>query len=118
MKKLILVLILSTTISIAFAQSQPPILYVVQHSPGPLWDHTRPFRDQDGVMKHVAYFGQLDDSGKIFLGGPFTDNTGGMVILKAVTAEEAAKIAQEDPTVQSGLLSAKVSPWMTVMGTL
>ena len=118
MKKFILALILSTTFSIVFAQVQPPILYVVQHTPGPMWDHNRSFRDQDGVMKHVAYFGQLDDSGKIFLGGPFTDNTGGMVILKAVTAEEATKIAQEDPTVQSGLLTAKVSPWMTVMGTL
>lgn len=37
--------------------------------------------------------------------------------LKNVTSDEAGKIANEDPTVISGVLNAKVKPWMAAMGT-
>jgi uncharacterized protein YciI len=97
--------------------NRPPILFVIFHSPGPKWDFLKSFREQTNIMEHVMYFSKFDEEKKLVLGGPFLDNSGGMAVLKVSSQEEAQKIAQEDPTVVSGLLIATVKPWMAAMGS-
>jgi len=94
---------------------QPSIYFVLFHSPGPQWVHSLSFREQPGVMEHVAYMAAFAENGTLLLGGPFLDNSGGMMILKAETMEEAEKIANDDPTVKSGLLNVQVRQWMAAM---
>jgi uncharacterized protein YciI len=94
---------------------QPTIYFVIFHTPGPQWDKTKSFRQQPGVMKHVEYMSQFLESKKLVMGGPFLDDSGGMMILEAKDVQEAQKIAQDDPTVKSGLLVANVKPWMVAM---
>jgi uncharacterized protein YciI len=95
--------------------SLPPKRYfVLIHVPGPKWDPTRGFRDQVGIDQHVAYMQDFFDHGALILGGPFFDNSGGMMIFDIASADEAQRIADGDPTVKSGLLKVTVKPWLAV----
>lgn len=68
-----------------------------------LLSHARPeLFSQDLVRAHVAHLKRLEDSGRLEICGPFSDHSGGMVILRAVSAEEARAIAEADPFVVSG----------------
>lgn len=45
--------------------------------------------------------------GRLALGGPFLDDSGGMMV--------AVPVAAEDPAVKSGLLRYTVRPWLVAM---
>jgi len=98
--------------SLAAAQAAPPTYFVLIHSPGPLWDHAKGFRDQPGVAQHVGYMSAFADKGRLVMGGPFLDNSGGMMIFDVPTLQDAQAIAAADPTVKSGLLTVAVKPWL------
>jgi uncharacterized protein YciI len=87
------------------------IYYVLFHSPGEKWVDSLSFRDQPGVADHVGYMRSFLESKKLVEGGPFLDNSGGMMVFN-VGKEEAEKIAHDDPAVKSGLLKVIVRPWM------
>jgi len=98
--------------SVPAAGAAPPTYFVIQHSPGPAWRPGVDFRQQPGLGEHGRYYSQIMDKGLIVMGGPFLDNSGGMQILSTATEAEAQAIAAADPGVKSGLLTAKVRPWM------
>ena len=54
--------------------------------------------------------------GKIVAIGPFTDNTGGLVIVEAETIDEIVEVAKNDPAVVSNTLSYEVHPWSPFKG--
>ena len=97
------------------ADATPPTYFVLLHAPGPLWDHAKGFRDQHGIAAHVGYMSDQADKGRIVMGGPFLDNSGGMMIFDAPTIDDARAIAQADPTVTSGLLTVTVKPWLVAL---
>ncbi len=97
--------------------SQPAIFYSLFHTPGPRWVEGVGFREQPGVAEHVKYMAQQLQAGRLLLGGPFLDDSGGMMVLRAETQEEAVAIAEEDPTVANGLLRVEVKPWMMAMNS-
>lgn len=90
----------------------PPVYYVVFHHPGSQWRAGVDFREQPGVMEHVGYYREVFEAGKLKLGGPFLDNSGGMVVLTVASVQEAQQIADDDPAVKAGLLTVTVRPWM------
>lgn len=98
------------------SQGKPAVYYVLFHSPGEKWVDTLSFREQPGVKEHVSYMSSFLESKKLVEGGPFLDNSGGMMIFNT-TKEEAEKIAKEDPAVKSGLLKVSVKPWMMGMSS-
>ena len=97
------------------ADAPPPIYFVLAHAPGPLWDHAKAFRDQAGIGAHVGYMSGQADKGRLVMGGPFLDNSGGMMIFDVPTIDDARAIAQADPTVTSGLLTVTVKPWLVAI---
>lgn len=101
--------------SMAQTSQKPQIYFVIFHTPGPHWDKAKTFKQQPDVMKHVGYMSQFLESKKLVMGGPFLDDSGGMMVLEAKDIKEAQRIAQDDPTVKSGLLVANVKPWMIAM---
>jgi len=125
MKKSLIVLILFI-LAFSFISSKSKIIAskktdgdrvfysVLFHSPGERWVDSLSFRDQPGIEEHVNYMGLLLKNKKLVLGGPFLDNSGGMVIFDG-TIEEAEKAANDDPAVKNCLLKVKVKPWMVVM---
>ena len=50
-------------------------------------------------------------NGKLVLAGPFLDDQGGFVLLKAANLAEAQQIANQDPAVQKGILRPAVHPF-------
>jgi uncharacterized protein YciI len=102
-------------IAVADASSLPPKRYfVLAHAPGPKWDPTRGFREQAGIEQHTNYMQDFFDCGTLVLGGPFLDNSGGMMIFDLDSAQEAQRVAEDDPTVKSGLLAVTVKPWLAI----
>lgn len=95
----------------------PEIRYVIVHRPGPAWVAGKPPFEQPGIAEHVAHFRQLQQQGKLALGGPFMDaGGGGMMVPEAGVGEaEITAFAQADPAVRSGLLIAEVRPWLIGM---
>lgn len=57
---------------------------------------------KDVVERHVSYLKMLDVEGKLYLCGPFIDYSGGMVIYKVKTKEEAIKLGSNDPFILEG----------------
>jgi len=90
------------------------VRFVIVHSPGPKWKPDTPIIDQEGVQAHMEHYRALLDRGMLALGGPFLDRDGGgMMILEPGLDEEAVTaLAAADPAVASGLLQAKVRPWL------
>ncbi|HTX48571.1 MAG TPA: YciI family protein [Caulobacteraceae bacterium] len=100
---------------LADASSLPPKRYfVLAHAPGPKWDSTKGFRQQVGIDQHETYMQDFFDRGTLVLGGPYLDNSGGMMIFDLDSAEDAQRVAEGDPTVRSGLLAVTVKPWLAV----
>jgi uncharacterized protein YciI len=93
------------------------IRHVVFHKPGPKWDHTKSFFEQEGLDAHVGHYRKLLANGKLFAGGPFLDDrSGGMMIpVAAMTEEEVRDFAEADPTVKGGLLQFEIRPWLVAM---
>ena len=98
--------------------SANPVFYVLIHSPGPQWQEGVPFREQPGVGEHVGYMRGLLDQGLILMGGPFLDDSGGMMVARTTDPDEARRIAHDDPSVKNGLLLVTVRPWMVPMSAL
>lgn len=97
--------------------STPSIFYALFHSPGARWQEGIGFREQPGVGAHVQYMAQQQQAGLLVFGGPFLDDSGGMMVLRADSIEEAVAIAEADPTVLDGLLKVAVKPWMMAMNS-
>jgi uncharacterized protein YciI len=103
---------LATPALAAAADAPQKRYFVLAHTPGPAWDHAKGFFDQPGLKAHLGYMQGVFAQGKIVLGGPFLDDSGGMMILDVATLEEARAVATADPTVKSGLLTVAVKPWL------
>jgi uncharacterized protein YciI len=99
-------------------RNAPMMLFVLFHTPGPNWVDSLEFRRQPGIMDHVDYMATFMADGRLVMGGPFLDNSGGMMVLKVTSMQEAETIAMNDPTVRSGLLKVNVKPWMPAMSTV
>ena len=65
---------------------------------------------------HFAYLKELKARGALLLSGPFTDRTGGMVLIQADSREAAEAIAQADPLVSNRVDSYEVREWLITDG--
>ncbi len=54
------------------------------------------------IEAHVAHLKKLDGDGRLVLCGPFLDYKGGMVVVRASSADEARRLAEQDPFISSG----------------
>ncbi len=73
--------------------------------------HTRP--------THREYLRSLFDAGKLVMSGPWTDDTGAMLIYEAVDIAEAEQLLDADPYRTAGVIAdARIKEWRVVMGPL
>lgn len=92
---------------------ESPLYHVLQYARGPAWDPTRPLLEQPLLEPHVEYMAGLMAKGVLLYGGPYTDDTGGMAVVRVATLEEAQAIAADDPAVQNGLFVYALKAWRT-----
>ena len=70
-----------------------------------------PDKDAEILDIHKKYLQDLIDQGKIFAKGPFNDHSGGLVIYKAESYEEALKMAEDDPAVKQKSRTLLLKEW-------
>ncbi|NQT18478.1 MAG: hypothetical protein HQ592_02145 [Planctomycetes bacterium] len=63
------------------------------------------------ASKYGGFIQKLKDDGKFVAAGKWSDNSGGMLILRADSLEEAREIAGEDPLIKSGAVLHDVKEW-------
>jgi uncharacterized protein YciI len=76
---------------------------------------------QPGVIQaHLKHLSGLIEAGKALLAGPFMDGgrINGLVVMTVSSAEEARKLAEEDPAVKSGLFGVEVLKWWAAKGIM
>ncbi|MBL7960430.1 hypothetical protein JNL27_09360 [bacterium] len=95
-------------------QKNKPVYHVIFHTPGPKWVDSLSFQEQPGIVEHINYMATILESKRLVEGGPFLDNSGGMMVFDG-SKDEAEKVANADPAVKAGLLKFKVKPWLVAM---
>jgi uncharacterized protein YciI len=62
---------------------------------------------------HQSYMKSLLDAGKLSLGGPFSDGSGGLIIYEVATKEDAEALRDQDPFAISGVfVRSEIKPWL------
>ncbi|MGH7172511.1 MAG: YciI family protein [Gemmataceae bacterium] len=65
---------------------------------------------------HRQYLATLRERGQLAAAGPFTDDSGALIVYEAASAEEAEKLLQGDPFHHNGIfLSYVLRPWNPVL---
>ena len=91
---------------------------VVRVRRGPAWGDGPPEAQPDWD-EHAAWVDALVKRGTFVLGGPFSDNSGSMVVLEGIHEEEAARVFATDPFVTNGVFVIEdVREWTNYVDTL
>ena len=86
--------------------------FVVISSAGPKRDHSKSTREQPLWDEHAAFIDQLVADGFVFMGGPFIDEGGSMLIVNAHDANEVSEKLKNDPWMKHGILKLEsISRW-------
>jgi uncharacterized protein YciI len=65
---------------------------------------------------HRQYLAGLKAAGQLAASGPFTDDSGALIVYEAASAAEAEKLLQGDPFSQNGIfLRYVLRPWNPVI---
>jgi uncharacterized protein YciI len=65
---------------------------------------------------HRQYLAGLKDTGQLAASGPFTDDSGALIIYEANSAEEAETILRGDPFCKNGIfVKWQIRPWNPVI---
>jgi uncharacterized protein YciI len=70
-----------------------------------------PAKSQDLRPQHIEFLDRGGREGRIFARGRFADGTGGLVVYKAESLQEARIIAESDPYIASGSRSLEIHEW-------
>jgi uncharacterized protein YciI len=64
---------------------------------------------------HREYLGKLKEAGQLAASGPFTDDSGALIIYEAESEEEAVELIENDPFRKAGVFKAyTIKPWNQV----
>ncbi len=85
-------------------------LFVVLYTPGAGWDASKPPNEQKHFVSHSKRLGALRKEQRIKIGARYSDK--GMLILQAVSLEEAQGIVSSDSAVIDGTFTAEIHPMM------
>lgn len=60
---------------------------------------------------HLEYLARLHREGRVVMAGPFADGSGGMVIYRVRSMEEARQLVLEDPVISGGARRFTLLEW-------
>ncbi len=64
---------------------------------------------------HREYLGTLKENGQLAASGPFTDDSGALIIYETETEDEARSLIENDPFSKAGVFSSyTLKPWNQV----
>jgi uncharacterized protein YciI len=74
-----------------------------------------PAKDEEILEEHMAYLQHHIDIGNIFAKGPFTDHSGGLIILKTDTFEDAQAVMDHDPVSVNHTRKITLKQWKSTL---
>lgn len=64
---------------------------------------------------HRQYLSKLKETGKLWASGPFTDDSGALIIYEVDSEEEARRLIEQDPFYAAGVFQEiQLKPWNQV----
>jgi uncharacterized protein YciI len=90
-------------------------LFAFIYRPGPAWKPGLPMAQQD-LRPHAGYIARLAAEGRVVAAGGWASADGGMAVLRAADADEAARLLAADPAVTSGIFQADLRRWAPRFG--
>jgi uncharacterized protein YciI len=91
---------------------------VVVYRAGPTWRAGTP-EEQPEWGAHADFVDDLIANGTFVMGGPFSDNSGSLVLLEGLAAAEALEVLAEDPFVRNGVFEIEaVRDWTVYVDEL
>ena len=96
-----------------------PQLFAVIRTRGPAFEPSRPLEAQADWAAHAAFMNGLVRDGSVILGGPLEGTADVLLVMRAVSADDARGRLAADPwTVQDLLRVSRISPWTLRLGSL
>lgn len=68
-------------------------------------------KDAEILDEHKAYLQKYIDEGKIYAKGPFTDHSGGLVVYKVNSIDEAKYLIENDPVIRDNSREYVLKEW-------
>lgn len=72
-------------------------------------------KDEAIRKEHIDYLNDLIEKGKIIAKGPFTDHTGGLIIFRAASLDEAKELAYNDPAAIENTREFIIKEWKSTL---
>jgi uncharacterized protein YciI len=83
---------------------------IARIGPGPAWQQGKSvFEQGDPMLRHLHYMRDRYDDGQLLLGGPYTEDAGGLAVLDVADMAAARALAVGDPAVAAGVLGYDLS---------
>jgi uncharacterized protein YciI len=92
------------------AEEPASVLFAVEFRTGPSWDHERPAHEQSWFREHSANLKRLREDGNLVLGARYADK--GLVVLSAISEDEAHAMVRRDPSVEHGVFRYELHRFM------
>jgi uncharacterized protein YciI len=91
---------------------------MVRFRAGPTWA-SGSVKEQPEWDAHAEFVDGLIERGTFVMGGPFSDNSGTMILLEGIDVDEAARILEEDPFMQNGVFELEeIREWTVFVDEL
>lgn len=90
-------------------------LFAFIYRPGPAWKPGLPMAQQD-LRAHGGYIAKLTAEGRVVAAGGWAGADGGMAVLRAADADEAARLLAADPAITGGIFVADLRRWSPRFG--
>lgn len=68
-------------------------------------------KDQSLLDEHISYLEKEINLGNILFKGPFTDHSGGLLIIKADNQAKAREVIENDPAIKYGSRAYVLKEW-------
>lgn len=96
----------------AVAQARPQQFFMRLIPPRPNFASTLTQQELDVMQHHAAYWAEEFKTGKVLVIGPVSDPKGdfGMAVLECASLAEAQAMADNDPSVKSGMNRVEIVP--------
>ena len=89
----------------------------IHYRRGPAWLEGRSVFEQP-LAAHLVHMRSLQRAGTLKLGGPFLDDSGGLIVVEVENLAEAERLAAADPAVRDRVMVAEAHPWKLLAGEL
>lgn len=89
--------------------------FIAHYHCGPQWLAGKSVFEQP-LQGHLAYMQQLLQQLRLLIGGPFLDDSGGLIVLSADSIDDARALVAADPAIRDQIMVAQVYPWRVMAG--